>query len=138
MCAEREFSTSSQLSCRHDASFCILVHYTKRPVIPGDFCVLCVLTTRYTHITKQCVHLYVKPPIVSSPELLHGFSQNLILVDTILKAVGWNYNGQCWLHIKLQLKVIQFSICVTIQKLVHNTKYRHDYGNLYPIKHPEQ
>jgi hypothetical protein len=128
MCAERECSTSSQLSC-HDASFCILVHYTKRPVILGDFCVLCVLTTKYTHITKQCVHLYVKPPTVSSPELLHGFSQNLILVDTILKAVGWNYNGQCSPNIKLQLKVIQFSIYVTIQKLVHNTKYRHDYGN---------
>lgn len=62
MCAEREFSTSFQLPCSHDTSFCNLVHYTKRPVILGNFCVLRVWTTRYTHITKHCVHLYIKPP----------------------------------------------------------------------------
>ena len=54
MHAERKFSTSSRLSCSHNTSFCILVHYTKRSVILCAFCVLCMNYEIQTHQKTLC------------------------------------------------------------------------------------
>ena len=135
MCAEREFSASFQLSHSHETSFCILAHYTKRPVILGDFCVPWVWTTRYTHITKHCVHLYVKPHVCFTARTTTWI---FIEFDTGRHNTrsGW-MDLQWWLLAPYKASIESNPVLqceLPPKKSVHNIKYRHHYGNLHQIK----